>query len=668
MSEKKISYLNRTFEDYQKSLREYIKKYYPTIQSELDDASIASWLIDMTSAVADNLSYHIDRSYGETLIDSASQSNSVYALARSNGFKIPSASASIAEEKITCIIPVYSGKRDGSGSVIPLPDYTYAPIIKKGTKLSNGSQIFELTEDVDFTTLYDDEMNPDAEITPIVGSNKNGTSGYLLTKYTTVSSGESKIYKKILTASDITPFMEVVLPEKNIMGVESIIFKDSSAYSETPTMNEFMNQNEHVPANETNTGVEFYRFFEVDSLLQQYRFGDDVSHTKNKYETSGIPTKYTYGFYDETNGVNIPVTSVVKGEWIPLTQKFITEYTDNGYMKIIFGTGEQVGTDVDYSNAKDFTKNRISKMVRNNFLGKLPQAGWSMFILYRVGGGSSSNVAANTINNLVFLNSEFNSCLTTAEENSKMSKVRESLTFTNTTPSVSGKDAPSIEEIKNMIKYNNASQERCVTLKDYESRVLAMPARYGAPFRVRAVEENNKIMLYLLGLDNNGVLSGNICEQLVKNIVNYISMYRMVNDYVEIKAGRVINVSFDIDVVIEKTYDVSSVVTQIINVVKNYMDVAGHDLGDDIYVGDIEKEIGKVDGVLNLLNLNVYNEFGNGYSGTITTQLTYDFEGDDTDRLRINIDETDYTLNSEPDEMFEIRHPEKDIRIRVKVK
>ena len=55
MSEKKISYLSRTFEDYQGELREYIKKYYPSIANKLDDASIASWLIDMTASVADNL-------------------------------------------------------------------------------------------------------------------------------------------------------------------------------------------------------------------------------------------------------------------------------------------------------------------------------------------------------------------------------------------------------------------------------------------------------------------------------------------------------------------------------------------------------------------------------------------------------------------------------------
>lgn len=666
MSEKKISYLSRTFEDYQGELREYIKKYYPSIANKLDDASIASWLIDMTASVADNLSYYIDRAYGETIIDSASQTNSVYALARSNGFKIPTATASIAEEKISCVLPIYVGGSKQSSSKPGLPDFTFAPVIKKGTKIASGSQVFELTEDVDFSSGFDNDMYPNMDITPITNGVK--TTGYRVSKYTTVSAGESKIYKKIIQSSDVTPFMEIVLPEKNILSIESIIFKDASAYDTTPLTNEFMNPNEYVPAEESQTGTDTYRYFEVDSLLQQYRWGDDVTTTRSAYETSGIPKKYTYGYYDSEHNTNIPLNTVVKGEWVPLTQKFVTEVTDQGYTKIIFGSGEPVGTTSDYSNAKDFSKNRISKMVRNNFLGKLPNAGWCVFVLYRVGGGASSNVAVNTINQLIYLNAEFNNCPNTEEATSIMGSVRKSLTFTNTTPSVSGKDAPTVDEIKAMIKYNNASQERCVTLKDYESRISMMPPRYGLPFRIRATEENNKIMIYLLGIDQNGYLTGEICEQMIKNISNYLSMYRMVNDYVEIKAGRVINISFDVDIVVDKTYDTTVVIENVINVIKNYLDINKHELGEEIYVGDIEKEISKTDGVMNIIDLNIWNEFGQGYSTTITNQLTYGIESEEPNKARINIDDTDYALSVEPDEMLEIRYPDRDIRIRAKVR
>ena len=195
-----------------------------------------------------------------------------------------------------------------------------------------------------------------------------------------------------------------------------------------------------------------------------------------------------------------------------------------------------------------------------------------------------------------------------------------------------------------------------------------MPPRYGLPFRIRATEENNKIMIYLLGIDQNGYLTGEICEQMIKNISNYLSMYRMVNDYVEIKAGRVINISFDVDIVVDKTYDTTVVIENVINVIKNYLDINKHELGEEIYVGDIEKEISKTDGVMNIIDLNIWNEFGQGYSTTITNQLTYGIESEEPNKARINIDDTDYALSVEPDEMLEIRYPDRDIRIRAKVR
>ena len=77
MSNNKISYLNKNFDDYKNSLREYVEQYYPQIASDFNDASIGSWLIDLVAAVGDNLSYYIDKAVNETNIDTATQSTSI---------------------------------------------------------------------------------------------------------------------------------------------------------------------------------------------------------------------------------------------------------------------------------------------------------------------------------------------------------------------------------------------------------------------------------------------------------------------------------------------------------------------------------------------------------------------------------------------------------------
>ena len=663
MSEKKISYLNRTFEDYQQSLLEYVKTYYPTISDKFDDASIGSWLIDLVASVSDNLSYHIDRVYSETNIDSASEKSSIMNIARTNGLKVPGAKASIAEEKFTCNLPVATSE-DNSSSSLGMPNWAYAPVIKKGTKISAGSQYFEVMEDIDFAEQFDSYGVSNRTITPIVNGN-NIITQYRVDKIGTVSAGETKIYKQVLTASDIKPFMEIILPDTNVMNVESIIFKDGTDYNGVPSMAEFMNQNEFVPASDSPSHVDTYRYFEVNSLVEQYRWGDDISTTRVGNQNVGQPVAYTYGFYDEATANIIPTACVTKGEWVPLTQKFITEYTDNGYLKITFGSGESAGQRVNYSNAEsDFSKNQISRMIRNNFLGKLPNGGWTMYVQYRVGGGAASNVAAGRITNISYLSAEIGRCISSDADASIIATVRDSIRCTNTTPSVSGKDAPTVEEIKNMIKYNNASQERCVTLKDYISRVQMIPPRYGCPFRINALEVNNKILMYMLGIDYDGKLSNELPVQMFRNIENYLSMYRSVNDFIEMKAGRIVNLSFEVDLFIDKNYDASDVMRTVISTIKNYMDINKHQLGEDIYVSDIQKEISKVDGVINVIELRIYNETGDKYSQTKTSQETIDDGETNPNRQQINLMASQYVLNSDADEMFEIKYPETDIKVQ----
>lgn len=643
--EKGISYLNRTFEDYKDALIEFSKKYYPDFNISYDDASVAAWQIDLAADVADNLSYHIDRVYQETNIDSAQEKGSLYAIARNNGVKIPGPKGSMAEVKISCVLPVGSNE----------PEWSVAPIVKRGTKFASTSQSFELLEDVDFKLQFDSNGNTNRTIVPKV--NTNGIiTGYTVSKLAVVTAGETRVYRQVLHASDIYPFMEVILPFEGVMNIESILeWNGVDTRVTPPPYGDFYSSG--CPGT-------YNRYYEVDNLAQNWAWLDQ--------ENNGKPVMYTYGSdgtaYSE--GKNKPVFYITKGEWKPIRRKFITEYMDNGYLKIIFGAGN--GT--EYANVGNdmaaFSKWQITRILNNNNLGILPNADTTLFILYRIGGGKSSNVAAGAINKISSLNAEFRGDAQIANA------IYQTLKVENTTPSVSGKDMPSERELKYLIKYNQGAQNRCVTVKDYIDRILRLPPKYGTPFRVGVMEENNKIMVYLLGIDGEGKLNDLIPITLVNNMMNYLSGYRMINDFVEIKSGKIINLSFDVDVIIDKNYEKTVVISDIINVIKNYLDVNSKFMGDEIYTGDIEKEISKTDGVINLINFRVYNEHGEGYSQTLIGQETiasnaFDDEnvylGDGNADL-IDLEATDGILYSDGDSMFEVKYPEKDIRIRIKEK
>jgi hypothetical protein len=196
-----------------------------------------------------------------------------------------------------------------------------------------------------------------------------------------------------------------------------------------------------------------------------------------------------------------------------------------------------------------------------------------------------------------------------------------------------------------------------------------MPPKYGPPFRVGCAEDNNKIMLYLLGIDYRGNLDSALPSLLAENIQNYLTEYRMINDFVEIKPGRIINLSVEVDVHVDKNYNMSDVVSLIIEKVRDYFDIKKRNMGDDLYVGDLKKEISKIDGVANLIDLRVYNETCDGYSSTQTSQEIYVGGACDKPeervpgRYRLDLDASDGIIYSDGDTMLEIKYPERDIRV-----
>lgn len=667
--EKKISYLNRNFNDYRESLIDFTKQYYPTMTDNFNDASIGSWLLDIVAGVSDNLSFLADRVYQEVSVNSAQQMLSLMNLARSKGLKVPGPKASVAEVVISCVLPVNTTAQNAVAT-LRSPSWEYAPFLRKGMQFSSGKYIFELMEDVDFANQFNVHGYSDRTIT--TNRNSNGTIvSYNITKRGIVVSGESKIYRKVIKEADIKPFMEVVIPDSNVMNVESIIFKDGTDYLSDPDVLEFNFLEEFTPAENNKYGnVDVYRFFEVDSLADPSRWGAVT-------QSDGNPEIYQYAYYTEDGA--IPSYSITKGEWKPLQQKFITEFTDKGYLKVIFGAGTPEGQNIDFSNASSFAKYQISKMINNDGLGVLPKAGMTMFIRYRAGGGAESNVAEGAINTIVSYNNVTIGCRTSEQEvdSNMVDMVRRSLTVSNTTPSLSGKDMPSEAEVRNLIKYNNGAQNRCVTIKDYYERILKLPPEYGTPFRVGVKEENNKIKINLLGLDPDRHLSALLPDFLVNNMTAYLSEYKMINDYVEIFAGKIINLSFEAELFIGKEYNKTNVVRNVINTISDYMDINKHHMGENIYMGDIIKEIMKVEGVLNVKDLRVYNETGTGYSSTNSPIPTYypnalcgdpsdEEQNNSSTRRRLDLESTEGVLYADTDSMFEIKYPSVDIRILCK--
>jgi len=680
MAENKIQYSARTYDDYRKSLLDISRKYYPDMADSFNDASVGQWLIELCASVGDELSYHIDRTYQETSVTAAGQRSSLNSIARNNGIKIPGKKAAIVEIELSCELPL-KASGDNSNGNLSEADTAYAPIVKRGALFSTGLVTFELVNDVNFGEQFDENGMPNRQIIPNRDSNGNIIS-YTYKKLAIAVAGQSKVYKKIISNSDLKPFMSVLLQDNDILGVESILVKEGGNLSVNPQLYEYSVDEEEF---EASGQVKTSRFFEVDSLIDQYRFGYETEKCEQEEGEEKKTCIYNPKWYTETEQyevgegddkktVTLDIRRVVHGKWKRLKNKFITEFTDNNSLKITFGSGirNKYGTIPD--DARSFTKYVMSRMEANDYLGVLPGCDSSgdstMYILYRVGGGEQSNIAAGSLTNIINI-----SLCIEGEDARKKRDVTNSIRVTNTTPSYGGKDEPSEEEMRQIIKYNSGSKNRCVTLHDYIERIAQMPPKYGTPFRCGAVEENNKIIIYALGLDSEGHLESKLSEFVAKNMTEYLSMYRTVNDFVEIHSGKIINISFEIDVCIDKTYEKSEVVKRIIELVTDYMDIRRHVMGDEYYVGDIMKEISKLDGVKNLIDIKVYNKVGDGYSDDETTQQLIEAtdccyeeynEGQENFDRRIDLKASDNILFTDANSLLEIRYPNKDIKVNVR--
>lgn len=705
MSEKHINYLSRDYESIKEELIKFSKQYYPELSDDfVNDSLVGNWFMDLIAAASDDLSYAIDRASQETNVNSATLRSTVLNLARTNGLKIPSKKASMCEVELSCTLPPSSGD-------ISFPNWDYAPIVQRTSIVAAGNYTFELSEDVNFAEQFNSDGYSNRTFVPVRDSNGN-VSAYTVTKSTLAHNSVSKVYKKVLYPNDIKPFMEIVLPEENVMNVESIIFKETSDYTISPKLSEYYVDEEMFKIGQD--AVMTYRYFETDSLADIYRYGTSgknindfvvaklydceayVDETENGYlwyvsgEEPSAATSYfkaveraksrglticdVYPISSATE--NVRTTRYYKGQLKPLKQKFITEFTDNGYLKIIFGAGNSYA-EVP-SGATQYAKYRATKMYNNDMLGVLPKEGWTMFVLYRVGGGINTNLAPNSINQIALANVDWSNN-SNATNGSIRGKVVASLSVTNTSSAICGKDAPSVEEIKALMKYNTSSQGRAVTLKDYKAKLMLMPPKYGCAFRCGVSEYNNKVLMSFLGLDPNGNLDPNVPSVYKENVIEYMKQYKHLGDYIEIRSGKIYNIGIGADVFIDKNYNAVDVIPNVINVIYDYFDVNNHDIGDEIFIGDLMKEVNLVDGVMGLIDLRIYNIIGGNYGdecplptkndipSSCDTSVRPTFKyNDGSHGNEIDLQAIDNTLVNDFDSMFEIKDKTNDIQIRVK--
>lgn len=611
-----VNYVSRDYASIRQDLINYLKTFFPDQWQDFNVASPGMAMVELNAYVGDLLSYIADKKFNEMFLDGLSERVSAYRMAKTFGYKVPGVRPAISLVDLSVEVPVTA---DG-------PDPNYTPVLREGVQVRGAGQVFETAYSIDFSEDFNEEGVPNRIIEPILNGNQDIIK-YRITKREKIKAGATKILKREVLTAEATPFYQLTLPEPNVLEVLNVIvYEGQLGITSTPTYQQFNDPT--------------LRYYEVDYL------------PTNKIFTTDDESIRVGGFY--------------VGQYVEVEKRFEKEFMPNGSCVLTFGGGQK-----DYDAYDAFLTNMsgekcagtdldISQILNNTALGVVVPPNSTIFVRYRIGGGNLSNVGSNVLTDISNVDAQI-----VGTNPAIRQQVIASLRGTNPIPAIGGNALPTVNELRKYIAANYASQNRCVTIEDYIARSYQMPGKFGSPFKVYGTVEDNKVKLYVLTREASGRLITSSTSDIKRNLLRYLTPYRMVNDFVEINDAKVVNVQIESDLFVDKSYNINEVKANAIQVIQNFMDVDNWEMNENIYISQIVDKLRDVPGVINVVDLRFYNMESGGYSDTVHFQAIEDRLLLPTGGFRTKIDYIDNTILGTPISMFEVKYPDRDILVRV---
>jgi hypothetical protein len=618
-SKKDLRYLNKDFSNYRDKLIDYSKTYFPDTFSDFNEASPAMVFVEMAAYVGDVLSYYLDNQLRESLLTEAQERSNVMAIARGMGYKTPPSVASSCTLDVYLLVPAL-----GTG-INATPDWRYAPIVDSGMRAKAAKSTVEFFSLAPVDFQFSSSMDPtDVSVYKIDGN--GNPESYLLKKQVSVQSGIEKELK--YEYGSPIKFDKLRISDQNVIEIFDVRDSDNNKWYEV----DYLAQNT-IFEDVRNTALE-------DSELSQ--FSDQTPYllklrkTGRRYTKNTKPDMSTEMLFGAGNS----------GE----ADELIVPNPDNIGLQLPYGNTSAMDNAWDPSNTM-FTR----------AYGQAP-ANTTLTVRYLVGGGIQSNVKAGTITDptAVTFTKDIDGLSTATFD-----FVESSLAVSNPEPATGGKSMETIEEIRhNAIAYY-ASQQRAVTREDYIIRAYTMPPRFGniaKAYIIQDEQENPKsgaivsnplaLNLYILAFNKDKQLT-NANSVTKENLRNYLSMFRMLTDAVNIKNGFIVNLGIDFSIIPLPGYQGKEVLLRCIDRLKNIFKIDQWQMNEPIILGNVATELDKVEGVQTVVELSVHckHDKSSGYSGNF-----YDIQSATKNKI---------IYPSQDPCIFEIKYPESDIRGKV---
>jgi hypothetical protein len=665
-SGKDIKYLNKDFASFRANLIDFAKTYFPKTYSDFNESSPGMMFIEMASYVGDVLSYYVDDTLKESIMTTAEDITSVIALSQYLGYKPKLSSPAVTTLSVYQLVPSIGT------SINNKPDSKYYLRIKQGMRVKAANNtIFRTTDIVDFSNEADREIAVYQR-----DANTGEPTFYLIKKYAQAISAEVKQIQ--VSFGNYEAFQTINIDDTNLISIYDVRDSNDNKYYEVPYLGQEMVFIDY-PNTEAN-----------DPDL--YQFKETVPYILKTIKTP---------------------------------RRFTTKVNENKSTTIQFGAGDPTASDEQLiPNLKNVglgLPNSISRLEESfdptNFLktktyGTSP-SNTTITVSYLIGGGVSSNVNSNALTKIDGIEFDDQTQRYTAAELGLYSAAKNSVAVDNEIPATGGRGSETIEEIRQNALANFGAQNRAVTAKDYQVRVLSMPSKYGGIAKAYATadgtldnnspssilaspkalqeftdlvmsfvkkpdnleptatsvkadvqkfltgkvgnpnEKNNPfaINLYLLGYDINGNLTG-LNRGVKENLKLYLNEYRMLTDGINVNDGFIINIGLDFEVKCYENYNKSDILVNCINDLKEYFSIDKWTFNQTINLSEVELLLANVEGVISVPFLEINNKCSGNYSSN-----SYNIKAATRDKI---------IYPSLDPSIFELKFPDIDIKGRVK--
>tara|TARA_R110000824_G_scaffold357871_1_gene545418 strand:+ start:2513 stop:4354 length:1842 start_codon:yes stop_codon:yes gene_type:complete len=554
-----INYLSKDFESIKTDLIDYVKRHFPSDWRDFNDASGGMALLELMAYVGDVLSFNIDRQVNEAYINRAVETKNIVSLAQNFGYTPKNTTPAVVNLSISANMADST-----SGETLF--------VLKKGaTVFTNFEPIvsFETLSDVNFTQAKDRIINTVGGTTTVTVSGVSAAAGI------------SKVFE--YTANEAIKFLKITLPDSDINEIVSVSAADGSEY------------------------------FQVNSLAIDTIFTGEVNT-------------------DSSSG---DAAYIMRLRRVP--KRYVVEREPTGLTSIRFGPGVLMEEDSEIiPNPNDFVLPPTlrgspsgfapaaidsTNFLKTKSLGVAPQ-NTILTINYRAGGGVATNVGVKTLNRFINKQVEFAKPNLTSISAVTTTDIYDSISCTNYEQASGGEEAESIVSIRENSMNNMASQMRCVTLQDYQARIMAMPSQFGTVFRsfVRK-DPNNSLGVQLFLITRNSIGNLTIPSGVVKNnIESYIGKFRSFSDTVKISPGRIVNISVQFTIVPQADANGQEAMMECILLLQRIFETARTNFNDTIVIPDAQARLQSLQKIMSVPNLIINNRVGTvsgrGYSGT----------------------------------------------------